>query len=453
MKAMTILGLMGALLLTATATADEKSALASEVEVGARKALAAMATRQWSGGWGNGWTVDGRIVLGEHNDIPQLGLTIQPPATPDTAIAFVRAAKVLDDPGLLHHGSLAFQALLAIRTPEGGFPHEGRPTGRNSTNGTFDDDTTTGALRFLIAYAQAVNTSEAWDAVKATGEFILAAQYDNGGWPQVYPLRPGAYSRHITFNDGVMANAIKMCLRLHEVLGDERYYKAAIRAGDCILKLQGGEGEEIWAQQHDAETLAPAPARAFEPAAYTASESRGVIDMLVELYLATGKERFLEPLPKAFAWYQAKQLPNGLWARFYEPGTGTPVYGDRDGKVYYSVDEISEERQRGYGWEGNYYPSNAEKRYARIQDEGREAILAQRAEAAKPDSAELAEAARQALEQLSPEGWWAEKASGRIRNLLEDRDVPEAARQVVWSRTFVANMNTLLDYLEHEPAR
>jgi PelA/Pel-15E family pectate lyase len=39
-----------------------------------------------------------------------------------------------------------------------------------------------------------------------------------------------------------------------------------------------------------------------------------------------------------------------LWARFYEFGTGRPIFGDRDRRIYYAVEQISFERRKGYAW-------------------------------------------------------------------------------------------------------
>ena len=52
-------------------------------------------------------------------------------------------------------------------------------------------------------------------------------------------------------------------------------------------------------------------------------------------------------------------LPSGKWARLYEEGTLRPIYGDRDGKVHYRLEEISEERRTGYSWESDYGASSA----------------------------------------------------------------------------------------------
>jgi pectinesterase len=40
-------------------------------------------------------------------------------------------------------------------------------------------------------------------------DFLFAAQYENGGYPQFFPLRKGYYT-HITFNDNAMINVLKL---------------------------------------------------------------------------------------------------------------------------------------------------------------------------------------------------------------------------------------------------
>jgi PelA/Pel-15E family pectate lyase len=46
----------------------------------------------------------------------------------------------------------------------------------------------------------------------------------------------------------------------------------------------------------------------------------------------------------------AEEDADPLWARFYELDGDRPIFGDRDGKVYYDLSEISRERNLGYGW-------------------------------------------------------------------------------------------------------
>ena len=63
--------------------------------------------------------------------------------------------------------------------------------------------------------------------------------------------------------------------------------------------------------------------------------------LLIDLYLETGDEKYLEPLQRAIAWFKRSEIAPGNWARMYEIGTNKPVYGDRDGKIHYT------EGQRG----------------------------------------------------------------------------------------------------------
>jgi len=39
-----------------------------------------------------------------------------------------------------------------------------------------------------------------------------------------------------------------------------------------------------------------------------------------------------------------------LWARYYEIGTDRPIFGDRDKTIHDKLEEISQERRRGYAW-------------------------------------------------------------------------------------------------------
>jgi hypothetical protein len=70
--------------------------------------------------------------------------------------------------------------------------------------GTLDNDATTTEMRFLAKVAAAVKDGGAYRASFLRGlEYVLAAQFPNGGWPQVWPLQ-GGYHDAITFNDGAV---------------------------------------------------------------------------------------------------------------------------------------------------------------------------------------------------------------------------------------------------------
>ena len=415
-----------------------------EVEVTLRQALAGMAAYEGRhGGWGTAYTRDGTIMWGQYRPIPANWITVQPPATPGVARVFFKAARVLEDDLYLMYVRRARDALLAIQTPEGGFPHEDNPAKPIIGVGTFDDDVTTAALRFLIDWWQHTGAEEDRAAVIRVGEFILAAQHPCGGWPQAYPAAPGRYARHVTFNDGVTVNVIRALFELHEVTGEQRFFDAAVRGGECILHLQGGPGEAVWAQQYDEETLEPAWARKFEPPGYSAAESVGVCNVLIELYLATGEERFLEALPRAFEWYDEHQLPNGKWARLYEPGTQRPVYGRRDKAVrVYDFAGACD----GYGWQGKWYPHAAKRAYERIEAVGREAYLEERNAPAPPAPIPAAEV-RRICAALSPEGLWVDTPSARDLDEYKLHGVAEDIPMVQTS-TFCRNALRLIAWLE-----
>jgi hypothetical protein len=75
------------------------------------------------------------------------------------------------------------------------------------------------------------------------------------------------------------------------------------------------------------------------------------MNALLDLYLATGAERFVAALPPARRWLERSEIRPGVWARLYEPATNRPIYGDRDGSTHYRLDEISQERREEYHWE------------------------------------------------------------------------------------------------------
>ena len=56
--------------------------------------------------------------------------------------------------------------------------------------------------------------------------------------------------------------------------------------------------------------------------------------------------------------------------------TNKPIYGDRDGKIPYTPSEISEERQRGYAWQGSFGIPQAIAFYETVRAGGREKFLA-----------------------------------------------------------------------------
>ena len=74
---------------------------------------------------------------------------------------------------------------------------------------TVDNDATTTEMNFLARLYAATHKAEYRDAVGGAIRFLLSGQYENGGWPQFWP-DPQGYQVHITYNDGNMANILRI---------------------------------------------------------------------------------------------------------------------------------------------------------------------------------------------------------------------------------------------------
>ena len=252
------------------------------------------------------------------------------------------------------------------------------------SRGTFDNEATSAELRFLarVIDANDPERARAWRAAFLRGlDYIFAAQYPNGGFPQVYPLA-GGYHDAITYNDSAMLRALAILRDVaerkagHEFVPEAQRAEAArrLRRGvDCILttQIRSADGRRTaWCQQHDALTGLPCAARNFEPIAASASESAAICQFLISLPDAT--PAVSSAIDDAVAWFERVALrdvewhrPNvsgngliaapgapPLWARLYEIGTDRPIFGDRDRTIHYSVTELSSERRLGYQWYG-----------------------------------------------------------------------------------------------------
>jgi PelA/Pel-15E family pectate lyase len=250
--------------------------------------------------------------------------------------------------------------------------------------GTFDNDATTAELNFLarVIAAAATDPRQAdWRAAFDRGvAYIFSAQYPNGGFPQVYPLI-GGYHDAITYNDDAMINVLTLLRDIAGGAGEFAFTPPALRqeaAGRlergvrCILATQlrdGSAARTVWCQQYDALTLQPCAARNFEPRADCARESASIVLFLMRSL--SPSEEIVAAVDGAVGWFRrtglkdlkvrrapadtrGEAIPSPgaplLWARFYEPGTTTPIFGERDRTIHYELREISPERIAGYTW-------------------------------------------------------------------------------------------------------
>lgn len=253
---------------------------------------------------------------------------------------------------------------------------------------TIDNNSTTQELRFL-ARVYSHKPEKRWRSAFIRGvEYLLDAQYPNGGWPQFWPKKniDGGldYSTHITFNDNAMVNVMNMLksiyrgdslfqpLRLDKKL-TARCRSAFYKGVDCILKCQiRVDGKPtVWCAQHDETTLAPAPARAYELESFSGGESADIVLLLMGI--DNPSDSVVNAVDGAVDFFKTHEIRNirtehfidrngnddtrivpdaghVMWARFYDLDTQEPFFCGRDGVKHKSVYDIERERRAGYGW-------------------------------------------------------------------------------------------------------
>jgi PelA/Pel-15E family pectate lyase len=284
-------------------------------------------------------------------------------------------------------------AMLAWQSPAGGWPTDtdttvaptpANPAGKRAP--TFDDEATTRPLHHLARVITATGDATLRAAFERGFDYLLAAQYPNGGWPQYFPLRKGYYS-HITFNDAAMVDVMTLLRdaaagRAPFAFVDEarraRAAAAVARGLACTLRLQlRHEGRLTgWAAQYDPHTLAPAWARKFEPPALASAETVAIVRFLLGEPQPTPE--IIAAIEGAVAWLAARRI-EGLrvedftgadgrpdrravpdptapprWARFYELETNRPIFAGRDQIVRYDFNAIEQERRAGYYYLGEW---------------------------------------------------------------------------------------------------
>jgi PelA/Pel-15E family pectate lyase len=282
---------------------------------------------------------------------------------------------------------------------------------RKRADTSFDNGNLHSQVEYL-ARAYAAAGESAWrDACLRGFDFILAAQYPNGGFPQRYP-KPTDFHAHITFNDYVMIGALNVLQdaaagSFHFAWLDasrrERARDAVRRGVDCILKCQiRVNGKPTgWCQQHDEKTFQAAPGRTFELASICPQDTTEILRFLMRLE-APGDE-VVRAIDAAVEWLRATRLSAvrvervkaapvkferhdadfdvvvagdekapPLWARHYEIGTNRPVFAGRDGIKRYALAEIERERRTGTPWYGKWPQALLEREYpqwkARVQN-------------------------------------------------------------------------------------
>lgn len=375
--------------------------------------------RSISAGGGYLWqySLDLKTRAGETKATDSM-IWIQPPGTPSVGSLFVRAYAATGDDFFRAAAAEVAAALSYGQLQSGGWDYaidfdpkwatryyrradvgklSDKEISRRRNTSIYDDNNTQSALRFLMEYvAVAPDDKPARSTLDYGLKKLVEAQYPNGAWPQryrgdrrdpadypvvkasipkVYPRQyeKRSYAAHYTLNDNTQRDLILTMMAAWKQFGKSEYLKAVKQGGEFLLLAQLPEPQPVWAQQYNAR-MEPDWARSFEPPAACGGESVGALRMLMDLYVEFGDDRYLEPIPRAMKWYGRSKVADRTWNRYYELGTNRPIFGDRDGKIHYRLEDISEERQNNYGWRGDYGFASTKRAYEKLQTVGRETI-------------------------------------------------------------------------------
>ena len=293
--------------------------------------------------------------------------------------------EVLEQPSAWYRtpaANVVARSVLSWQRASGGWPKDidmtvaPTPAARATPtipDSTIDNGATVTQIRLLDRVFAATGTTAYQDAAIRGIDYLLIAQYPNGGWPQFYPLRDD-YSRHITFNDDAMSGVL---LLLEDVVNGRaltfvdparraRAAKAIDIATALILRAQVRVNGHLtaWCAQHDAVSLEPRPARSYEHVSLSGRES---VDIIRFLMRRPATAEIVEAVNAAVSWLTRARLGDGQWARFYEIGSNRPIYSGRDGIVRYDIAEIELERRNGYAWTGTWPARLIDTEYPRWQ--------------------------------------------------------------------------------------
>ncbi|MHC4583225.1 MAG: pectate lyase [Planctomycetota bacterium] len=401
---------------------------------------------------------------------------VQPPGTPSVGMAYLRAYEATGDSYYLDAARDVAYALVKGQLHSGGWdyriefdperrrryayridPH--REGARNVS--TLDDNNTQSAVLLLMRVDRALDFKDEkiHEAVEFALSTLLKVQYPNGAWPQRFSAAPDPakfpvkkagypdswswtypkrdYRSFYTFNDNTIADTIVTMLEAFDIYNNAKYQAAAQKAGDFILLAQMPEPQPAWAQQYNAD-MHPAWARKFEPPAVTGGESHGVMKTLLVLYRATGKKKYLKPLPRAMEYLRRSRLPDGRLARFYELKTNKPLYFTReDYKLTYSDADMPTH----YSFKTYYGIESITREYERLRAMD-PAELKRPKKVSRPRlNPSMTAQTKLIIDQLDEQGRWV--GNGRMRD--GEQDAPP--HKVIDCRTFINNITVLSTYL------
>ncbi len=250
---------------------------------------------------------------------------------------------------------------------------------------TIDNNATTKEIKYLARAYKLSKDKRYLTAAEKGIDYLLMAQYPNGGWPQYYPDF-SSYRSHITYNDNAMVNVLNVLVDVLEGVNDlevinlnftNKIVNAVQRGIGCILKTQIIQKGILtaWCAQYDAKTLLPAKARAYELPSLSGQESVGILRFLMRL--ENPNIEMQSAIVAGVQWFDKVKIVgykvaeihvpgtakgkdrvvvaaagNVMWARFMDLETNEPFFSGRNGEKKKTMAEVEYERRNGYAWYG-----------------------------------------------------------------------------------------------------
>lgn len=416
------------------------------------------------GGYVYYYSVDLQERWGEGKASPDT-IYVQPPGTPTVGMAYLNAYAATGDRFYLDAAREAAEALVYGQLRSGGWTQviefsqaeqigKYRDRSGRERHSSLDDGQTQSALQMLIRADQELDFKHAdiHEAAAYGLTALLEAQFPNGAFPQVWtgpvdskPVVKASFPEYdwktegriknfwdyYTLNDNLAGTVSDTLITAHQVYKDEKFKDALEKLGDFLILAQMPEPQPGWCQQYNYEMI-PIWARKFEPPAITGFESQDALETLIKISRYTGQDKYLEPIPRALAYFKRSLLADGTVARYYEFKTNRPLYVDS--KYLLTYDGSSAPTH--YGWKQRARFVEIEKAY---QDAKRGVGVA-----GSRSTEELENAVRRIIGELDDEGRWITTYSGE-RLVGQPKFRPSF--RFISSDIFSRNVGILSDYI------
>ncbi|MEC5398829.1 pectate lyase [Uliginosibacterium sp. H1] len=319
----------------------------------------------YKGGFVWSYQLDGSRRFGEMEAYPSM-IWMQPPGTATVGHLLLDAYHATGDDYYYRRAEKVAFGVVQAQHPAGGWNYMYDAKGEASIkkwyetigqngwrleeffhyygNATFDDAVTSEAAMFLLRFYLEKRDARFKAPLDKVVDFILAAQYPSGGYPQRFPKAPEwsfrgkpDYTGYITLNDNVAQENIEFLVMVYQTLGYTKVLDPINRAMNVFLNLQQPQPQPGFSLQYTPD-LRPAGARSYEPLALATHTTAAALSNMMTFYELTGRRDFLARIPEALNWLNTVRLAPDVAAQlnrthptFIEIGTNRHIYVHRTG--------------------------------------------------------------------------------------------------------------------------